>query len=146
MFQSYKLHHVGVICPDMEAAQHQMNDLGLLEEYRGYVEQWQCWCIFTAPANGGAAIELVVATGGPLLKFNKGGGGVHHFAFEVPDIQAAMRWSQSQGMRMIEPEPIKGAGDFLCNFLSPVSTRGVQIELVQPFAANSAFTAKPSRR
>jgi methylmalonyl-CoA/ethylmalonyl-CoA epimerase len=35
-------------------------------------------------------------------------------------------------MRMIEPAAIKGAGNFLCNFISPVATRGIQIELVQP--------------
>jgi methylmalonyl-CoA/ethylmalonyl-CoA epimerase len=36
-------------------------------------------------------------------------------------------------MRMVEPKAIKGAGDFWCNFLSPASTRGVQIEFVEPF-------------
>jgi len=30
---------------------------------------------------------------------------------------------------------VKGAGDFLCNFLSPVYTRGVTIEFVQLLSA-----------
>ena len=132
MFENYKLHHVGVIYPTLEAAETFMASLGIVEHYRGYVEPWQCWCIFTIPGDGGTAIELVVATGGPLLRFNKGAGGVHHFAFEVSDIQAETAWIEAQGMRMIEPEAIKGAGNFLCNFLSPASTRGIQVELVQP--------------
>ena len=33
---------------------------------------------------------------------------------------------------MLQPEPVKGAGDFLCNFVSPIATRGVLVEYVQP--------------
>ena len=45
----------------------------------------------------------------------------------------------SQGIRFIEPEPVKGAGDFLCNFLVPSATRGVITEYVEllPGAAPS---------
>jgi methylmalonyl-CoA/ethylmalonyl-CoA epimerase len=134
MFDRYRLHHVGVVCPDFDEADRFMVSMGLREDYRGFVEPWHCWCIFTEPGDDGTAIELVVAVDGPLLRFNKGAGGVHHFAFEVPDIRAAMAWVAAQGMTMIEPEPIKGAGDFWCNFISPMSTRGIQIELVEPFA------------
>ena len=133
MFGLYRLHHVGVISPSFDEAARFMETFGLEEDYRGLVEAWHCWCIFTKAAEGSTPIELVVAVDGPLLRFNKGGGGVHHFAFEVPDIRQAMRWVEEQGMRMIEPEPIKGAGDFWCNFITPASTRGIQVELVQPF-------------
>jgi methylmalonyl-CoA/ethylmalonyl-CoA epimerase len=34
-------------------------------------------------------------------------------------------------MKLLEPEPIKGAGSFLCNFLSPIYTRGLTVEFVQ---------------
>ena len=132
MFENYVLHHVGIVSPSFEEAEQLMASMALKEDYRGYVEPWQCWCIFTRPAHG-AAIELVVAEGGSLARFNRGGGGVHHFAYQVESIADATRWIESQGMRMIEPAPIKGAGDFWCNFLSPASTRGVQIELVEPF-------------
>lgn len=132
MFADYKLHHVGIVSPSFEEAELLMATLGLREDYRGFVEPWSCWCIFTTPGTG-AAIELVVAEGGPLVRFNKGGGGVHHFAFEVEDIAAETARVEARGLRMIEPKAIKGAGDFWCNFFSPASTRGVQIELVEPF-------------
>ena len=125
------LHHVGIVQPDEEAVALQMDVLGLSESYRGYVPQFHALCIFTDPVNGGSPIEFVVADGGPLVKFNKGAGGIHHLAFEVPDIAALMADFEARGHRMIEPEPVKGAGNFLCNFLSPVATRGIIVEYVQ---------------
>lgn len=132
MFEQYRLHHVGVVLPDMAEVDAFMGTMGLVESYRGFVAPWSCWCIFTTPA-AGAAIELVVPNGGPLAKFNKGASGVHHFAYEVEDIAAVTAWAEGKGMRMIEPVAIKGAGDFWCNFLSPASTRGINVEFVQPF-------------
>ena len=112
MFERYRLHHVGIVMPDLMEAERFMETMGLKEDYRGYVAPWHCWCVFTTPRDDGTALELVVADGGPLLRFNKGAGGVHHFAFEVPDIREASAWAEDQGMRMIEAEPVKGAGDF----------------------------------
>lgn len=110
----------------------QMDLLGLTESYRGYVPQFQALCIFTDPVNGGSPVEFVVADGGSLTKFNKGAGGIHHIAFEVPDIAALTAEFASRGVSMIEPEAVKGAGPFLCNFLSPIATRGIIVEYVQP--------------
>lgn len=134
MFANYKLHHVGIVLPSLEDAEEHMRIFGLAEDYRGYVDPWHCWCIFTAPGHGGTAVELVVADEGPLLRFNKGVGGVHHFAYEIDDFDAAEAWCAANDLRLVEPAPVKGAGDFLCNFIHPASTRGVQIELVLPLS------------
>ena len=133
MFAQYRIHHVGVVLPTLAEAEAHMTAFGLVEDYRGYVDQWHCWCIFTQPGAGGTAIELVVADEGPLLKFNKGVGGVHHYAFEIDDFDAVAPWCEEHDLRLLEPRPIKGAGNFLCNFIHPMSTRGIQIELVQPY-------------
>lgn len=132
MFENYRLHHVGIVLPSIEDAEVHMATFGLTEDYRGFVDPWHCWCIFTKPM-AGPAVELVVAEQGPLTKFNKGLGGVHHFAYEIDDFAEAKVWCEGKGLALIEPEPIKGAGDFWCNFIHPLGTRGVQIELVQPF-------------
>ena len=129
---AYPLHHVGIVQPDEDAVAMQMQLLGLTESYRGYVPQFQALCIFTDPVDGGSPIEFVVADGGSLTKFNKGAGGIHHIAFQVPDLAALTAEFAQQGIRMIEAEAVKGAGDFLCNFLSPVATRGLIVEYVQP--------------
>lgn len=137
MFSQYRLHHVGIVLPTLDAAQTHMDTFALREAFRGYVEPWQCWCIFTEPGDGATALELVVADSGPLTKFNGGIGGVHHFAYEVDDMEQASIWCDANDLQLLEPEPIKGAGDFWCNFIHPMSTRGIQIELVQPFEIRS---------
>lgn len=131
MFANYRLHHVGIVLPSIEDAEPHMATFGLIEDYRGFVAPWYSWCIFTTPAGGGCAIELVVATEGPLTRFNKGLGGVHHLAYAIDDFAAAEAWCAANDLTLLEPQPIKGAGNFLCNFIHPVATRGIQIELVQ---------------
>ncbi|HEY2356697.1 MAG TPA: VOC family protein [Phenylobacterium sp.] len=124
------LHHVGIVQPTESDAQALMSLLGLEEDYRGFVPQWSALCIFTKP-HGGSPIEFVVPDGGPLERFNKGAGGLHHIALQVPDLDELARALEDEGMRLLETEHVKGAGDFLCNFLSPIYTRGITIEFVQ---------------
>src|SRR5258708_151357 len=81
MFENYKIHHVGIVLPSFEEAHSFLELMGFKEDFRGFVEHWSAWCIFTR-AQAGATIELVVPTGGKLARFNKGLAGVHHFAFQ----------------------------------------------------------------
>jgi catechol 2,3-dioxygenase-like lactoylglutathione lyase family enzyme len=124
------LHHVGVVQPSEADALALMSLLGLKEHYRGFVPQWSALCIFTQP-RGGSPIEFVIPDGGPLARFNKGAGGLHHIALQVPDLDKLAKGLEAEGMKLLEAEHVKGAGDFLCNFLSPVYTRGIIIEFVQ---------------
>jgi methylmalonyl-CoA/ethylmalonyl-CoA epimerase len=126
-----KLHHVGVIQPDMDSAQFFMNVFGHVEDYRGFVPEFECWCIFCQALPGQPPIELVVPTGGSLARFNRGAGGLHHYALETPDIRTLQTEFARRDMAMLLPDPVKGAGPFLCNFLSPMATRGVLVEYVQ---------------
>ncbi len=131
MLDNPPLHHVGIVQPDEAAVAMQMELLGLTESYRGYVAQFQALCIFTSPVRGGSPIEFVVPDGGSLARFNKGAGGIHHIAFAVPDIAALTADFAGRGIAMVEPVAVKGAGNFLCNFLGPAPTRGVIVEYVQ---------------
>ncbi|WP_296596753.1 VOC family protein [Phenylobacterium sp.] len=124
------LHHVGIVQMSEEDVQAMMAVLNLEEDYRGYVPEWHALCIFTKVSSG-SPIEFVVPDGGPLLKFNKGMGGLHHIALEVEDLEATAAELAKQEMRLLEPKHVKGAGNFLCNFLSPVYTRGLTVEYVQ---------------
>jgi catechol 2,3-dioxygenase-like lactoylglutathione lyase family enzyme len=124
------VHHIGIVQPSEADAQAVMTLLGLEEDYRGFVPQWSALCIFTKP-NGASPIEFVIPDGGPLERFNKGAGGYHHVALEVPDLAALTARLAARNIRLLEPESVKGAGPFLCNFLSPAYTRGLLIEFVQ---------------
>jgi methylmalonyl-CoA/ethylmalonyl-CoA epimerase len=130
MIKNPLLHHVGIIQPSEEDALALMSLLGLEEDYRGFVPKWSALCIFTKPS-GGSPIEFVIPDGGPLERFNKGAGGLHHIALKVPDLDALAAELEAQDMKLLESEHVKGAGNFLCNFLSPVYTRGITIEFVQ---------------
>jgi methylmalonyl-CoA/ethylmalonyl-CoA epimerase len=125
-----RLHHVGVIAPSEQQAAELMQLLGLVEHERGYVERYEALCIFTA-GNGGSPIELVVPSGGRLEQFNRGLGGLHHLAIAVDSLAALSAELAEQGIRLLEPEPVRGAGAFLCNFIAPVYTRGTIVEFVE---------------
>lgn len=124
------LHHVGIIVPSERRVAALMTLLQLEEAYRGYVDRWQALCIFTK-ASTGSPLEFVVPQGGVLKEFNSGVGGVHHVALAVESLEKVSQRLQAKGMKLLEEEPIKGAGPFYCNFLSPLYTRGVLIEFVE---------------
>ena len=124
------LHHVGLIVPSEKRVAALMTLLQLEEAYRGYVERWQALCIFSK-AGTGSPIEFVVPQGGVLTEFNGGVGGVHHMALAVDSLAKVSQRLQAKGMKMLEEEPVKGAGPFYCNFLSPLYTRGVLVEFVE---------------
>ncbi len=125
-----QLHHVGIVVPDEDEMASMMAVLGLTEDYRGYVPEFQALCVFVQ-GNGASPVEFVIPDGGPLLKFNKGMGGLHHLAYVVDSLDAKAAELAAQGMKLLEPVHVKGAGPFRCNFLSPVYTRGLTVEYVE---------------
>ena len=124
------MHHVGIIQPSEEEAIALMALLGLKEDYRGYVETWRALCIFTK-TEGATPIEFVIPNGGPLAKFNKGLGGLHHIALTVKSLDAVRERVEQQDMKLLNEEHVKGAGPFFCNFLSPIFTRSILVEFIE---------------
>ncbi|MGI4876302.1 MAG: VOC family protein [Janthinobacterium lividum] len=128
------LHHVGIVVPDEAEAAAQMAILGLREDYRGYVPEFGALCIFVA-GNGASPVEFVIPDEGTILaKFNKGMGGLHHLAYVVASLDQKAAELEAAGMRLLEANHVKGAGDFYCNFLSPIYTRGLTIEYIELIA------------
>ncbi|MFM9052129.1 MAG: methylmalonyl-CoA epimerase [Bacteroidota bacterium] len=83
---------------------------------------------------GESKIELLEATdpASPISKFiERKGEGIHHVAFEVEDIRAAMERLRSLGFELLSDEPKEGADNKLICFLHPKSTHGVLVELCQ---------------
>ena len=125
-----KIHHVGIIYNDMNKAEQFIKRFGLREEYRGYVDAYQAWCIFLEP-NGGSKIELIVPTGGNLAEFNNGKGGLHHIAFDVNDVEAVRAEYERQGVKLLEDKAVQGAGNIIVNFMRPGDGFGVLTEFVE---------------
>ena len=82
----------------------------------------------------GSRIELLEPTSpdSPVAKFlAKHGPGVHHLALAVPDLAARLAELHRSGVRLVNQEPRRGAGNERIAFLHPSSTCGVLIELVE---------------
>ncbi|MBO5974670.1 MAG: methylmalonyl-CoA epimerase [Paludibacteraceae bacterium] len=58
-------------------------------------------------------------------------GGVHHIAFNVDDVQAALTECEENGIQLIDKTPRKGAENLNIGFLHPKSTHGVLTELCE---------------
>ncbi len=83
---------------------------------------------------GASKIELLEATNpdSPIAKFlTKQGGGIHHIAFEVDDIEAEIKRLQALDFQLIHESPKEGADNKRIAFLHPKSTNGVLVELCQ---------------
>lgn len=83
---------------------------------------------------GESKIELLEPTSedSPVAKFlEKNGIGIHHIAYEVEDIEAAIAMLTAEGVRMIDQSPRCGAHDTRIAFLHPKSSGSVLTELCQ---------------
>ena len=79
-------------------------------------------------------IELLESSqpNGVIAKFiEKRGEGIHHIAFEVPDILKEMERLKKLGFTLLNETPKKGADNKLVCFVHPKQTQGVLIELCQ---------------
>ena len=88
---------------------------------------------------GPQRIELVepAAPDSPITKFlARTGGGLHHVAWRVADIEAALARLKELGMELIHEAPRPGAHGMRIAFLHPRATGGVLTELVELPAAS----------
>lgn len=83
---------------------------------------------------GGTRIELVAPTraGSEVSAFlDKRGGGIHHLAFTVDDVDSDVKALKDQGVRIAQ-DPAPGAHGCRVAFVHPKSTGGVLVELSTP--------------
>ena len=83
---------------------------------------------------GAQRIELVepASPDSPISAFlAKRGGGIHHLAWQVDDVAAAIEQLTAAGVRMIDAAPRPGAHGTKIAFVHPKSTGGVLMELVE---------------
>jgi methylmalonyl-CoA/ethylmalonyl-CoA epimerase len=82
----------------------------------------------------GSKIELLESSDpeGVIAKFiAKKGEGMHHIAFEVPNIEAEMARLKNEGFTLLNEVPKKGADNKWVCFVHPKDSNGVLIELCQ---------------
>ncbi len=133
--QQPRLHHVGIIVPDMHQVEALMSLLGFRPGITQYVPRYQADCIFTK--GHGVAIEFIIPRGGPLARFNKGMGGIHHIAVEVDDLDILATDLAREEIKLLEEQPVD-AGRLWINFLPPAYSRGIIVEYVQTKTSDQA--------
>ena len=83
---------------------------------------------------GDVLLELIAPTSdeAAFAKYlNERGPGMHHIAYRVNDIVAALAEIKARGVQLIDETPRPGLHDTLVAFLHPKSCQGVLVELVQ---------------
>ena len=128
-----KIDHLGIATKGIEDALKFWEDaLGLENVHTETVED-QKVRVAMLPL-GESRIELLEPTSddSPISKFlEKRGGGIHHIAIEVEDIESSLKTLKDKGMRLIDESPRIGAEGCLVAFVHPSSANGVLLELVQ---------------
>ncbi len=128
-----KIYHLGYAVEDITAAarfykEHFGVALGESEEVE---EQGIVATMFEV---GESRIELVQPTrpDSPVSKFlAKRGEGFHHVAFQVDDLEKALKELKKGGVELIDEVPRVGAGGARMAFVHPKEAHGVLIELVE---------------
>jgi methylmalonyl-CoA epimerase len=128
-----KISHLGIATKGIEEALKFWEDALGLENVHSEVVEDQKVRVAMLPI-GETRIELLEPTSedSPISKFlEKRGGGIHHIAVEVEDIEAALLKLKREGARLIDEQPRIGAENCLVAFVHPSSASGVLLELVQ---------------
>jgi methylmalonyl-CoA/ethylmalonyl-CoA epimerase len=128
------LDHVAVCVSNMDAAGQAWSALlGLPLVGREDVGSQRIVAAFLRPSEGGA-LELVCPSEGNvgLDRFlSKRGDSLHHIAFEVTDLGAALGRLAEAGVELIDKAPRPGAGGHMVAFIHPHAVGGTLVELVE---------------
>jgi methylmalonyl-CoA epimerase len=129
-----QIDHVGVAVEDLEAAiaLHEQT-YGLALAHREVVEEQGVEAVLLdageshvellRPLQPDTAVGRFLASRGP---------GLHHVAYRVDDIEAALDALRDRGLQLIDETPRAGIRDSRVAFVHPRSTGGVLTEIVQP--------------
>jgi methylmalonyl-CoA epimerase len=125
--------HVGVAVEDIDAALALYRDvLGMPLVHRETVAEQGVDAALLDVGDG--HIELLQPLGPetPVGKYlARRGPGLHHVAYRVTDIDAALSAAAAAGLRLIDERPRNGIRGSKVAFLHPASTGGVLTEIVQ---------------
>ena len=129
----YTVEHLGIAVADEAAAVARYTQLLGVGPYKDeLVEREGVKTIFFR--TGESKIELLVATrpDSPVAKFiEKRGEGLHHVAFAVPDLDAALAHLEAEGAELIDRKPRRGGGGARVAFVHPRTFGGTLTELVE---------------
>jgi methylmalonyl-CoA epimerase len=126
------IHHVGLAVADLDEAVRTYERLfGGTLEHRARVDDQGVEA--ASMRVGESRVELLAPLGDetPVGKFLASRGpGMHHVAYEVEDVHAALADLRQQGAELIDAEPREGMFGLEVAFVHPESIHGVLTEVV----------------
>ena len=129
-----RIDHIGVAVPDLdEAVNLYRNTMRMEIQHREVVVQQGVEAVLLEVGEGHVELLRPLAPDTAVGKFlEKRGPGLHHVAYQVADIDAALANLMAAGLRMIDESPRVGIRDSRVAFVHPSATGGVLTEIVQP--------------
>ena len=129
----YNLDHVAIAVHDLNAAIEEHRRLyGVVPAHRETVES-QGVDEAMLPV-GGSYVQLIapLSPDSPVGKFlDRHGEGLHHVAYAVADIEAALNHLEGEGVQLIDRRPRPGGGGARIAFVHPKAFSGTLVELVE---------------
>ena len=126
------IHHLGVAVEDLDVALDTYTRvLGGTVEHRDTLEEQGVEAV--AVLLGSGRVELLAALGEdtPVGRFlARRGEGMHHVAYEVDDVAAALGELEAEGAQLIDAEPRRGLFGLQVAFVHPDAVHGVLTEVV----------------
>ncbi|MCK6458971.1 MAG: VOC family protein [Planctomycetes bacterium] len=120
-----KVDHVGIAVADLDEARRTWD--ALLGQ-TPVVEDVPTQKVRTATYPCGIELVAPQSPESPISRFlAKRGPGIHHVTLAVDDIAGELARLKSQGVKLVNEAPVKGAGGLPVAFLQPVG--GVLVEL-----------------
>ena len=132
-----RIDHVGVAVDDIESSLALYRDVFAMQvAHREIVEEQGVEAVLLDVGENHVELLAPLGPDTPVGKFlAKRGAGLHHVAYQVPDIEAALAKLAEQGQPLIDKQPRVGIRGALVAFLEPKDTGRVLTELVQPVGA-----------
>ena len=128
-----RIHHVAYAVADIDSAVSELGGrFGMRVDVREVLEDQGVEA--AALAAGSSQIELIspLRPDGAVARFlERRGPGLHHVAFAVEDLEAALHQLRADGAELIDETPRRGLGGHLIAFVHPRSSAGMLTELVQ---------------
>jgi methylmalonyl-CoA/ethylmalonyl-CoA epimerase len=129
-----QIDHVGVAVEDLDdaIALHERS-YGLSLEHREIVDDQGVEAVLLDVGDGHVELLRPLAPDTAVGRFLASRGpGLHHVAYRVDDIDAALATLRERGLQLIDETPRVGIRDSRVAFLHPRATGGVLTEIVQP--------------
>jgi methylmalonyl-CoA/ethylmalonyl-CoA epimerase len=142
--------HIGVAVADLDAAIAMHRDTyGMPLVHRETIEAQGVEAVLLDVGDSHVELLAPLADDTPVGRYLAGRGpGLHHVAYRVHDVAAALGELRAAGLRLIDEAPRAGIRGTQVAFLHPSTAGGVLTELVQPPARgerSEPVTSAPAR-